>query len=165
MMGWNRMLLTPQVATLLGTTVSDLEAQLTSGKTLAELAAAKGVSQDLLKQTMLGPANDMMALMLKYGYLTQEQVDSMTQRMQDVVQTMMTAQIKDLDNDMWDIMQDMMGANGAGMMGSYGRGMMGGWGNQSQQPGSPTTPQQTPSTTPRGGFGGMMGGGGMMGWR
>ena len=53
MMGWNHMLLTPQVATLLGTTVSDLEAQLTSGKTLAELAAAKGVSQDQLKQTML----------------------------------------------------------------------------------------------------------------
>ena len=157
MMGWNRMLLTPQVATLLGTTVSDLEAQLNSGKTLAELAAAKGVSQDQLKQTMLAPANDMLALMLKYGYLTQEQVDSMTQRMQDVVQTMMTAQIKDLDNDMRDIMQDMMGSNGYGMMG--------GWGNQSQQPGSSTTPQQTPSTAPRGGFGGMMGGGGMMGWR
>ena len=158
MMGLNRMVLTPQVAALLGTTVADLEAQLSSGKTLAELAAAKGVSQDVLKQTMLAPAKDMMALMLKYGYLTQEQIDSMTQRMQTVVQSMMTAQIRDLDNDMWDIMRDMMGSNGYGMMG--------GWNNQSQQSGSSAAGQQpAPSTAPRGGFGGMMGGGGMMGWR
>ena len=158
MMGWNRGIVSTQVAALLGTTVADLQTQLASGKTLAELAAAKGVSQDQLVQTMLAPMNDQMALMLKYGYLTQDQIDSMTQQMKTRLQTVITSQVNsDTDGDMWDFMRDMMGGNGVGMIGR--------WANPPQQePGTPNTPQQ-PQTAPRNGFGGMMGGGGIMGWR
>lgn len=81
--------LTPQVATLLETTTTDLEAQLRSGKTLAEIAAANNVSNDTLTQTLMGPYTDHLAIMVKYSFLTQEQATELTQeaqtRMQDVI--------------------------------------------------------------------------------
>lgn len=136
-----------RVANLLGMTTTDLQAQLQSGKTLADIAAANGVSQDTLAQTIIGPMDDQMDLMVKYGYLTQEQANGMLQRMQAGVQNMMTG--------------NLAGPNGLTSAGGYGwmAGMMGGWGAS----GTGVSP------SPSGGFGGgMMGGiaggrGGMMG--
>lgn len=137
-------LVSQQVATLLGTTVADLQSQLNSGKTMMDIAGAKGVSQDQLVKTMMAPFNDQMGLMLKYGYLTQDQVNNMTAQMQQRLQTMITSKIST--------------GNGYGpgsMMQGYSGGMMGGYAPQTQ-----TTP-----AVPGSGLGGMMGGnrGGMMG--
>ncbi len=132
MMGY----LTPQVASLLGLTQTDLQNQLASGKTLADLADAKGVSHDILVQTMLGPYTDHLAIMVKYGYLTQAQADTYTQQAQTRLQTVITSKI--------------------GTQGGFG-GMMRGWPN-----GSPNSTNTAPSGSYGPGYG-MMGGRGMMG--
>jgi hypothetical protein len=128
-------LVTPQVAKLLGTTVADLQTHLNSGKTLADLAAAKGVTSDKLIQTVMAPFNDQMALMLKYSYLTQDQIDNMTQQMKDRLQTLITSQLNGDDETGWGFMGNMMN------------------GYRSANP-------QVPASTfaPQIGFGGMMGG-------
>jgi len=149
--------LTPQLATLLGTTTADLKTQLTSGKTLADLAAAKGVSQAQLTQTMMGPYADHLAIMVKYGYLTQTQADDLAQQAQTRLQSVITSQFQ-LNNGflgMGGMMRGwfhrtqpgastpnddnssyggcpMAGPNGPAPAGNgtgtgYGRGMMGRW--------------------------------------
>ncbi len=137
MMGY----LTPQVASLLGLTQSDLQSQLVSGKTLADLAAAKNVSTDVLIQTMLGPYTDHLAIMVKYGYLTQAQADSYTQQATSRLQTVITSKI--------------------GTSGGFG-GMMRGWLNGGQNQTASPSGSYGPGMMGRqgmmgGGFGGMMG--------
>ncbi|MDO8472407.1 MAG: hypothetical protein Q7T05_01170, partial [Dehalococcoidia bacterium] len=68
MMGQVVQMTAQRMATLLGTTTADLQAQLQSGKTLADIAKEKGVTQDALAQTILAPMTDQMNLMVKYGY-------------------------------------------------------------------------------------------------
>ncbi len=148
--------LTPQLATLLGTTTADLKTQLSSGNTLSDIAAAKGVSQDQLMQTMMGPYADHLALMVKYGYLTQAQADDLAQQARTRLQSVITSQFQ-LNNGFLGIggmmrgwfnrtqpdssglgAQDqyggcpMAGPYGAAPAGNgtgngYGRGMMGRW--------------------------------------
>ncbi len=134
---------TQQMATMLGTTTADLTAQLKSGKTLAEIASAHGISQGQLIQTMMTPYESHMNLMVQNGYLTQDQANNMIEQMQARLQTMVTSQLN-YDGSGWDYM--------GGMMGRY----YGGDSSQ-QQPGSDSSPQR--------GYGGMMGGygSGMMG--
>ena len=141
----------PQVAALLGTTAAELQSKLDSGQTLADIAAAKGVSQDRLIETMMGPYSDHLAIMVKYSYLTQAQADSLAQQARERLQAVITQPVDSGDNDMGDYMDRMMDG--------YGGGMMGSWGGQWQSPGN--------DTNSRPGYGGgMMGGSGsgMMGW-
>jgi hypothetical protein len=143
---------TPQVATLLGTTTADLTAQLNSGKTLAEIASAQGITQDELIQAMMARYEAHLSLMVQYGYLTQDQANSMTEQVQERLQTMVTSQLN-YDGSGWNYYI-------GGMMGRYYGGD-----DSQQQPGSESVPQP--------GYGGMMGGygsgmmrgytGGMMG--
>ena len=124
--------LTPQLAALLGTTTADLQTQLNSGKTLSDIANTKGVSQEQLIQTMMGPYTDHLAIMVKYGYLTQAQSDAMTQQAKTRQQTVVTSQF----------------SAGNGFLGMGG--MMRGWFNRSPQSGN-----ATPGTSTNGnGFGG-----------
>jgi len=134
MMGY----VTTQVAALLGTTTTDLQAQLTSGKTLSEIATAKGVSDDQLIQTLMGPYLDHMAVNVKYGYLTQAQADTMAQKSQTRLQTVIISKINS-SSGVWGNMGGMMrgwfgdasssNSNscgpGYGMMGGSSGGMMG----------------------------------------
>lgn len=146
--------LTPQLATLLGTTTADLKTQLSSGKTLSDIAGAKGVSQDQLIQTMMGPYADHLAIMVKYGYLTQTQADDLDQQARTRLQSVITSQLQPSNSalGMGGMMRGwfnrtqpsssaagvqsgysgcpVAGPNGAGAAGSgtgtgYGRGMMG----------------------------------------
>jgi hypothetical protein len=150
MMGQGAGLVTNQMANLLGTTVTDLRTQLNSGKTLADIATAKGVSQDQVVQTIMAPFKDQMSLILKNDYITQDRIDSMTQQMQARVQTMITTKLNSTDENGWGFMQNMM----EGFKGN----MMGGWGNYQVQPGATTTPQGPGATpVPSTRFGGMMG--------
>lgn len=146
MMGQAQGAVTQFVANMLGTTSADLEAQLKSGKTLAEIADANGISQDQLVQSLMAPMKDQMALMLKYGFMTQTQVDTMTQQMPAMLTLAVNSKLNSPET--WDLMQSMMQ--------QYGGGMMGGWGNSQ----STLTPNSQPSgatNSPRSGFRGMMG--------
>jgi hypothetical protein len=137
MMGWGagQVLVTQQLADLLGTTPTDLRSQLDSGEILAEIASSKNISQDQLIQTLQEPFNDQLALMLKYGYLDQDQVNNMTAQMKTRLQATITGQM-DLDS-------------------IFKPGMMQGYRNPApQRPGPARRPGPTPDFR---GWGGMMG--------
>ncbi len=127
---------TQQVASLLGMTTADLEAQLNSGKTLADIASAKGISQDQLIQAVMTRHEAHMRLMVQNGYLTQDQANNMTEQVRERLQTMLTTRLNN-DGSGWNYMGGMMGRY-------YGEG------NSEQQPGGEPSPQRS--------YGGMMGG-------
>jgi hypothetical protein len=124
------------LADTLGVTAEDLAAELEAGKSVADVAAEKGVSLDELVEAIEAPMDEMMQAMAGNGHMSQEQIDSMKEW-----RTSMHRQALEVKGG-WTGMMDggMMGGFG-GMMGGFG-GMMGG----------------------QGAFGGMMSGqGGMMG--
>jgi lambda repressor-like predicted transcriptional regulator len=134
-----------QVAALLDMTPAELNAQLSSGKTLAEIASANGVSQEQLMQTLMVRYQEHLRLMEQCGNLTQEQASSLTEQVRERLQTMLNTRLSN-DGSGWNYM--------GGEMGRYYGGD-----SSEQQPGGDTSPQR--------GYGGMMGGygGGMMGNR
>lgn len=169
-----------RVATVLGITPAELTTQLQSGKTLAQVAKDKNVTNDKVAEAILAPHKDQLALRVKYGYITQAQADlSLTTAKQQAEvtlnQTFNAPGVTGGTNtpgfstdDMINYCNNMMGGTGMGnMMGGYGGGMMGGgmmggWGGPGlgQGFGGGNNPQTGNSF----GFGrGMMGGGGMMG--
>jgi hypothetical protein len=115
--------LTPQVATLLKLTTEQIQTQLDSGKTMVEIATAQGVSQDRLLLTMMGSYSDHLALMVKDGYLTQAQADTMSQQAKIRLQTVITSNL----------------SSTARSQGGFG-GMMRGWFGQSSQSGTSSNP-------------------------
>lgn len=174
-----------RVAKLLGTTASDLTTQLTSGKTLADVAKEKGATQDRLVDTIIAFDKDALALRVTYGYLNQAQADWELQRLRAEANAIITYPGLAAPGYGWGMGGwGMGGMMGGGMMGSgmMGGGMMGGWGGYPSGSTSPSTPSPgsygggTPSTTsPWGALGGALGslfgsgrgagmmGGGMMG--
>lgn len=149
---------TPPVATLLGTTVADLEIQLNSGKTLADIAGDKGISREQLIQTIIAPYSDHLDIMVKYGYLTREQANNLLQQARERAQATITSTFQGDDDYGWGHMGGMMNGwgyaqqqprtNGAPRSGSGG--MMNNWGYAQPQPNT--------NPAPGSGFGGMMGG-------
>jgi hypothetical protein len=133
--------LTPQVAALLKLTSEQVQTQLDAGKTLAEIATAQGVTQDQLLQTMMGSYSDHLALMVKDGYLTQAQADTMSQQAKIRLQTVITSKLYSSDAPRGGFGGMMRGwfdstpqsgtgstpTYGYGMMSGNGRGMMGRW--------------------------------------
>ena len=70
------------VSEILGLTPEEIKAQLQDGKTLADIAAAQGFSQDDLKDAMLAAATEQLYQKVVDGTITQEQADQVLQRMQ-----------------------------------------------------------------------------------
>lgn len=66
---------------LLGLTAEEFQALRAEGKSLAEIAAAQGVTTDALIAVMLVPHAEMLAARVAEGYLTQEQADEMLAQM------------------------------------------------------------------------------------
>lgn len=133
------------VAALLGMTTQEIEAQLEQGKSLAEIAASKGVSEDQLVAVIIDPMKQFMQQQVTGGYWTQAQMDSHLKQAEQHIRQLVNAT-----------------GNGAGYggCGGYGgvNGMMGGWGANGTASGA--------AANNSGSFqrGGMMGGsGGMMG--
>lgn len=141
---------TSQVAALLDTTVTDLETQLSSGKTLADIASTKGITQDQLIQTLIAPYKDHLNLMVSKSYISQDQENNLLQQAQERIQTIITSPLQTGYDYGWGLMGGMMsgwnyspqpgtdatpnyglggmmGGHGNGMMGGYGGGMMGVW--------------------------------------
>jgi hypothetical protein len=148
---------TPQVADLLGTTPADLRDRLAAGTTLADIAAEQGVSLDQLVEAVIAPFNDRIDLMLKYGYITEDDAVTLREQAREQARNMVTSRYGDQSG--WrDFMDEMMDDYGHG-------GMMWGWG----APDADETPDTGFTPGPGPGYGGMMGGGygggygGMMG--
>jgi methylphosphotriester-DNA--protein-cysteine methyltransferase len=73
------------VATLLKMTREELRAELKAGKSLTEVAAAKGVSKSDLVNAMTQPAKDRLAKAVAAGKLTQARADQMLQKLTERV--------------------------------------------------------------------------------
>jgi hypothetical protein len=103
------------VADKLGVSVEDLAKELQAGKSVADVAGDRNVSLDDLVAIVDAPRKEMMGIMAKYGYATQEQLDSMNE-------TMAAWQKRSLEQ------KGSFRVMGPGMMGGgmMGGGMMGG---------------------------------------
>lgn len=118
------------VASLLGMTAQEIEAQLEQGKSLVEIAAAKGVSEDKVVATILDPMKQYMQQQVTNGTWTQAQMDSHLKVAEQHVRQLMNVKGNDADYGGCGSNGGMMGSNG-GMMGGGrgigGGGIMGGW--------------------------------------
>ena len=119
------------VAGKLGMTYAELTSAVQNGQSVAQLAQAKGVSLDDLRQAALGGMKTALADLVKQGVITQQQADWMLDRMDDMP-------MFNFGQGFGPGMMGLGGQNGTtpngfgpGMMG--GRGMMGRW----QQPTGP----------------------------
>lgn len=75
------------VASLLGIQTSDVAAQRQAGKSLAEIAQAKGADESKLIDTILASRKATLDAQVKAGTLTQAQADLILERMQTQVKT------------------------------------------------------------------------------
>ena len=132
-----------QVAKALGMTTQDLLAERSGGKSVFQIAAAKGVSEQQVLDAALAPYKDTLALRVKYGYITQEQADQLLQQEEQQLRSAFSAtgttgtQGSSSGYGMGPGMMGgygpsggMLGGDGGrgGMMGGFGgRGMMGSW--------------------------------------
>ena len=116
------------VAAKLGMTYAELNTATQNGQTVAQLAQAKGVSLDELKDAVEAAIKASFADLVEQGVMTQEQADAMADHMDDM--------------PMFDFEQGFGPGQGRGMMQGVpggmmrGRGMMGG-GRGYQQPTGP----------------------------
>lgn len=76
------------VEALLGMTADQIQAERSAGKSLAQIAAAKGISEEALINTILDAKKAQLAQLVTDGKLTQERVDLMVERMQAQVKAM-----------------------------------------------------------------------------
>ncbi|HET8614520.1 MAG TPA: hypothetical protein VFL94_03265 [Actinomycetales bacterium] len=65
-----------EAASIIGVSESDLRSQLQSGKTLAQIAGSKGMSQTTLVDKLVAAAKSQLAAAVKSGRLTQKQADA-----------------------------------------------------------------------------------------
>jgi len=77
-----------EVATLLGMTAEEIQAERQAGKSLAEIAASKGVSEDKLISTILDAKKVQLDALVADGKLSQAQADLMIERMTEQVKVM-----------------------------------------------------------------------------
>lgn len=124
-----------KVATLLGMTAQQIQAERQAGKSLAQIAESKNVGVEKLVDTILAAKKTSLQQAVTDGKLTQAQADAMVQNMQAMVKAMVE---RTTTGPMMGH-QGMMGGRGQGMM--QGQGMMRGRGQgmmrgQSAAPGT-----------------------------
>jgi hypothetical protein len=137
-----------RIAEKLGVSATDLSKEMQAGKSVAEVAREKNVDLQAVVDLLVAPQKDMLAIRVKYGFLTQEQADLAARNMAEVTRTRLEA--RGFFGGMMG--GGMMGRGGMMGSGTMGPGMMGG-------PGPRTAgPDAGHNWGP-----GMMGRGGMMG--
>lgn len=107
-----------RLAEAIGISTGDLSKELQSGKSVAEVAQARNVELQTLVDLLQEPHAEMLAIRVKYGYLTQEQADAMQKAMAERIQW----QLEQKGGYGWG-RGGMMGPGFGGMMGRGG--MMG----------------------------------------
>jgi len=109
---------------LLGMTAEQIQAERLAGKSLVEIAKAKGVSEDALIKAILDEHKASLAKLVADGKLTQAQADLMTTRMQEQVKLMVE---RAGTGPMWQTQPGQSQGQGVAPMQRGGRGgMMGG---------------------------------------
>ncbi len=157
-----------RLATALGISQQSLIDQLKTGKTLAQIATEQNKSESSLVDAIVAPLADRLAIQVKYGYMTQDESQTVLQNARDQATSLLQQDLSKPGTGFYGCGNGaggyggMMGGYGGMMGGSYGQygpGMMRGW-NGSNNGGTttPTTPQTAPSTGRgmMGGYGGMM---------
>ncbi len=157
-----------RLATALGISQQSLIDQLKTGKTLAQIATDQNKPQSSLVDAIVAPLADRLAVQVKYGYMTQDESQTVLQNAKDQATNLLQQDLSKPGTGFYGCGNGaggyggMMGAYGGmmgGAYGQYGPGMMRGW-NGSSNGGTtaPTTPQTAPSTGRgmMGGYGGMM---------
>ena len=121
---------TADVIGLLGLTADEYQALRNEGKSLAEIAAAQGVTNDALIAVMLAPRAEMLADRVAEGYLTQEQADEMLAQMAAAIND--SIQRTDIgpraDRGSFGGRGGFFGGHGFGGRGYAGNGACGGYG-------------------------------------
>jgi hypothetical protein len=79
-----------EVADIIGVTKKELRTELRSGKTLAEIAKTKGISQDTLVSKLVAAAKTRIAAEVKAGRLTQARADAITKDLSARITEMVT---------------------------------------------------------------------------
>ena len=125
-----------RLAEALGLTPADLSSQLQSGKTLANLAQEHNVPLAALEDVIIAPYKDRLSTQVKYGYLTQEQANSLLANAKDRAATLLEQDLSSKNyNGNFGSCYNYMSANGygtgPGWGGLMGPGMMNGWGSNS----------------------------------
>jgi hypothetical protein len=77
-------------AKVIGISEDELRTELQSGKTLAEIAQAKGMSQSTLESKLVAAAKGRLADAVKAGRLTQAQADQITKDLQSRISDLVT---------------------------------------------------------------------------
>ncbi len=117
-----------RIATVLGITADELKADLQAGQTLADIAKAKGVSQDTLVRTIMAPVGDQLDVLVKYGYMTKDQETTRLQQIQTKGETLITKKIPvAAGSGTKPAPGPRAGACGPGIMGKLRNRMMGNW--------------------------------------
>ena len=114
------------VTGLLGMTAEEIQAERQAGKSLAQIANAKGINTETLVDTILLAKKEFLATAVADGKLTQEQADAMFAHMQTQVKVMVE---RTGTGPMMGRGQGMRGGMGQGM----GQGMRGGMRGWQQQ--------------------------------
>lgn len=150
-----------RVAQTLGLTADELVSRLQQGTTLNDIAVERGVSVEKVIEAIISPYQAQLQLQVSYGYLTQEQADTLLKQAREHARVLLTQDLSrqgGKGNDTWnDMVNDcnrfmgawngsqngpvgMMGGGWGGMMGSGWGGMMGyGWGGATDNDGGGTT--------------------------
>lgn len=77
-----------EVEALLGMTAEQIQAERLAGKSLAQIAAGKGISEETLTRTILDAKKADLAKLVADGKLTQAQMDLMIERMPEQIKAM-----------------------------------------------------------------------------
>lgn len=72
-----------RMADTLQMSAADLVKELQAGKSVADVASAKGVALSAVVQVLQAPQNEILDLRVQYGYITKDQADQMKQFMSD----------------------------------------------------------------------------------
>ncbi len=144
-----------QVTTLLGMTPAEIQAQLQAGKSLVDIAATKGVTEDQLVNAILGPMQTFMQEQVTASRWTQAQVDARLQYAEQHIRQLVETKGLSFNNGLGN----GYGCGGRGFGGMM-RGLFGNDRDETPGPGPATNGSGTSNT-----YGGMMGGFGGAGFR
>jgi hypothetical protein len=107
-------------AEALGMEQDELLTVLEEGKTIAEVAAEKGVELDVIVDAFIAQHTEHLAAQVEAGRFTQEEADAMLETMRDHV----TAHLSETFEPGSGYGRGMMGMHGMGMMHGHGMGGM-----------------------------------------
>jgi hypothetical protein len=102
---------------LLGMTTQDLYNQMASGKSLVEIAAEKGITEQQMITGMMTGRRAAFDQAVKQGYMTQMYADTMLTNMESNLKTMMNA--RGVGSGGWDMMWDTQSSLGFGPFGMH----------------------------------------------